>query len=74
MKLDAQVLSVNGIDYVPKNSQSQEQPKGPTKIVILQRGWIMIGRLERNGSDCKLHNAATIRSWGTTKGLGDIYS
>jgi len=49
-----------------------EEPKGNTKIVILQRGWIMVGRFERNGSDCKLHNASVIRSWGTTKGLGEI--
>lgn len=42
------------------------------KIVILQRGWIMVGRLERDGSDCKLHDASVIRKWGTSKGLGEI--
>ena len=45
---------------------------GEVKIVILQRGWVMVGRFERNGSDCKLHGASVIRSWGTTKGLGEI--
>lgn len=49
-----------------------EQPKGNIKIVILQRGWVMVGRFERNGSDCKLHNASVIRSWGTTKGIGEL--
>jgi hypothetical protein len=49
-----------------------DQPKGNVKIVILQRGWTMVGRFERNGSDCKLHNASVIRAWGTTKGLGEI--
>ena len=49
-----------------------DEPKGNIKIVILQRGWVMVGRFERNGSDCKLHNASVIRSWGTTKGLGEI--
>lgn len=72
MKTEVSVLSVNGVDYVPKSSQPKQEPSGPMKIVILQRGWIMIGRLERNGSDCKLHNASTIRSWGTTKGLGEL--
>ena len=63
---------VNGVEYVPKSSQPVVEPSGPTKIVILQRGWVMVGRLERNGSDCKLHNASVIRTWGTTKGLGEI--
>jgi hypothetical protein len=45
---------------------------GDVKIVILQRGWVMVGRFERKGSDCKLHNASVIRIWGTKKGLGEI--
>jgi hypothetical protein len=45
---------------------------GNVKIVILQRGWVMVGRFERNGSDCKLYNASVIQRWGTTKGLGEI--
>lgn len=74
MKTDIKELDINGVAYVPKNSQVEVQPSGPIKIVILQRGWVMVGRLERNGSDCKLHNASVIRSWGTTKGLGELAS
>lgn len=72
MKTDVTEIQINGTAYVPKNSQPIQQPNGPMKIVILQRGWVMVGRFERNGSDCKLHNASVIRSWGTTKGLGEI--
>jgi len=57
---------INGTIYTPANEG------GPTKIVILQRGWCMIGRFERDGSDCKLRDAAVIRQWGTTSGLGQI--
>jgi hypothetical protein len=74
MDIKGTVLSVNGVDYVPKDSVQTKQPSGPAKIIILQRGWVMIGRLERNGSDCKLHNASVIRIWGTKKGLGEIAS
>lgn len=42
------------------------------KIVILQRGWIFIGKFEQSGSICKLTNAYNIRTWGTTKGLGEL--
>lgn len=46
--------------------------KLPVKIVILQRGWVMVGRFERKGNDCKLHDASVVRIWGTTRGLGEI--
>ena len=71
METSVNELSVNGVTYVPKGSQEKEIT-GDIKIVILQRGWVMVGRFERNGNDCKLHDASVIRSWGTTKGLGEI--
>lgn len=42
------------------------------KIVILQRGWVFVGRFSQNGSICKLTDAYNIRTWGTTKGLGEL--
>lgn len=42
------------------------------KIVILQRGWVFVGKFSKNGSACKLTSAKNIRTWGTTKGLGEI--
>ena len=65
-----EVISIDGVDYVRKDVT--QEIKGDVKIVILQRGWIMVGKLERNGSECKLHNASVIRSWGTKDGLGEI--
>jgi hypothetical protein len=65
-------VEINGIVYIPKDSIKNIQYDGDIKIVILQRGWVYIGRFERNGNDCKLHNAYNIRSWGTTKGLPEL--
>ena len=66
-------ITVNGINYIRKDAvKNQKEFNGKTKIVILQRGWIMVGEFERKGSDCKLHNASVIRTWGTTKGLGEL--
>lgn len=65
-------VKINGVDYIRKDSVKQEDVKGDIKIVILQRGWIVVGRFERNGSDCKMSNASVIRTWGTTNGLGEI--
>ena len=69
-KLDE--LSVNGVVYVPKSNVVEKDYEGEVKIVILQRGWIMIGKWERVGNDCKLHNTSIIRKWGTTEGLGEF--
>lgn len=65
-------LVIEGIMYVPKGSEYIKQFDGDIKIVVLQRGWVYIGKFERNGNDCKLHNASCIRTWGTTKGLCEL--
>ena len=66
-------IKIDEIEYVRKDEIEDYNPiNSDIKIVILQRGWIMIGRFERDGSDCKLHNASVIRSWGTSKGLGEL--
>jgi hypothetical protein len=64
-------IVIEGKTYVPKESLPT-QFTGDIKIVVLQRGWIYIGRFERNGNDCKLYNAYNIRTWGTTKGLPEL--
>lgn len=71
MKVDASEVEINGVKYVPKGS-AQIEYTGEIKIVVLQRGWVMVGRMEREGSGCELHGASVLRSWGTTKGLGEL--
>lgn len=73
MEQNIKELTINGKTYVEKGSEVLSPNfKGPIKIVILQRGWVYIGRFERNGNDCKLYNASVIRTWGTTKGLPEL--
>lgn len=71
MNTEIKTISINGKNYVEADS-IQPQHNGDIKIVVLQRGWVMVGKMEKIGSDVKLHNASVIRSWGTTKGLGEI--
>lgn len=70
MEQELDVITINGTKYY-KNIQ-ENNIESPIKIVVLQRGWVVIGRFERNGNDCKLHNAHIIRTWGTTNGLGEL--
>jgi len=66
-----ETVTVNGKTYYSEKPNNVEYA-GEYKIVVLQRGWVVIGKLERNGNDCKLHHAAVIRNWGTKKGLGEL--
>lgn len=66
-----ETIKIDEVEYVRKDSMNTTII-GNIKIVILQRGWVMVGYFERNGNDCKLSKASVIRSWGTTKGLGEI--
>ena len=66
-----ETIEVNGKTYYSEKPTNVEF-NGDYKIVILQRGWVMVGKFERDGSECKLHQASVIRNWGTTKGLGEI--
>ncbi len=45
---------------------------GGVRIVILQRGWVAVGRYARKGRQCKLVNGYIIRKWGTTEGLSEL--
>ena len=41
-------------------------------IVILQRGWVVVGDFEQDGTQCVVRNGAFVRRWGTTRGLGEL--
>ncbi len=68
-----ELVEINGKKYVPENQQ-QKSPNysGQIKIVVLQRGWIYIGRFTKKNNWCKLENAYGIQTWGTTKGLCEL--
>lgn len=44
------------------------------RIVVLHRGWIVIGEYEEIGDEVVLTRSFVIRKWGTTKGLGELVS
>jgi len=44
------------------------------RIVVLHRGWVVVGDYAKKGSEIVVSNALVIRRWGTTKGLGQLRS
>lgn len=70
-------ITINNEVYVSeKDVKSQLAKKNlkPSKrqIVILNRGWVVVGEYSEKGDECTLSNASVIRVWGTTKGLGEL--
>ena len=61
-------LKINGVEYVKKGDGELT----PIKIVILQRGWVVIGRYSEDGEYGVLNDAYVIRRWGTSEGLGEL--
>lgn len=41
-------------------------------ILILQRGWVVIGEGGQEAGEWRLSDAAVIRRWGTTTGVGQL--
>jgi hypothetical protein len=46
--------------------------KSDIRIVVLQRGWVLVGRYSEKKDRGFLDGASVIRKWGTTKGLGEL--
>ena len=74
IKITDEQIEINGKTYVPIDSlqKSPNYSNTPIKIVVLQRGWIYIGRFSKNDNHCKLENSYCIRTWGTKKGLQEL--
>ncbi len=69
-------ISIDEVQYVRADTVAKI-PTGNTKIVVLQRGWVLVGNVSESEADPNIrlmHNAAVIRVWGTTKGLGELRS
>lgn len=72
-------VTINGRRYVaadsiPKRAPESRKGDGGVRIVILQRGWVVVGHYYEDGTQFRVENAAVVRVWGTTKGIGEIAS
>ena len=43
-----------------------------TRIVVLQRGWVVVGEYSQSGDEVTVSRSRTIRRWGTSKGLAEL--
>jgi len=61
---------IDGITY----EQIADADSHPLRIVVLDRGFVVVGRVELHFSYLIIRECQCIRKWGTTKGLGQLAS
>jgi hypothetical protein len=68
-----QYITIDSVEYVRKDSLVSPSA-GPVKIVVLDRGFVYVGRVDPQveGDMLVIRNARNIRVWGTTRGLGEL--
>ena len=66
-----ETLMIDDVKYV--RADAVPETSGDTKIVVLDRGFIYVGRVDLSDENfCVITQAKNIRQWGTTKGLGEL--
>ena len=63
-------IKIDNIEYV--RSDSVEVKPTKKQIVVLQRGWVVIGDVNKSEVEVTISNCSVIRAWGASKGLGEI--
>jgi len=68
-----QSLILSLLDLDKKSEISLDKSlDGKKTIVVLQRGWVVVGDYYQGEYENRLENASVIRKWGTSKGLGEL--
>ncbi len=49
-----------------------KKKKDPVMMVILQRGWVFVGRFSQKGNRCTLRNGVNYRYQGSGSGFGFV--
>lgn len=65
-----ETIMIDDQQYVRADSVNQEPTE--KQIVVLQRGWIVVGNVHRTESEVRITDCSVIRVWGTSHGLGEI--
>jgi hypothetical protein len=73
-EINHNTLTLNGVEYVRKDSISQGSPViGDVRIIIADRGWVFVGNCQDHADgSVTITNCRNIRKWGTSAGLGEL--
>jgi hypothetical protein len=65
-------ITINNEIYIKKSSVEGNYKPSPVRIAVLNRGWVVVGRVKEEKNKTFITNASVIRRWGTTEGLGEL--
>jgi hypothetical protein len=58
--------------FKDSNQDMEDNRNGTIQIVVLQRGFVVVGIFNRIGENVKISRCQLIRKWGSKHGLGEI--
>jgi len=64
-----ETIKINEVEYVRKDSVDSDTE---IKIIILDRGFVYVGKPEQQPGIWLIKQARCVRQWGTTKGLAEL--
>lgn len=72
-EINHNTLTLNGVEYVRKDSLPAAVPMGDMRIIIADRGWVFVGNCQDHADgSVTITNCRNIRKWGTSAGLGEL--
>lgn len=63
-------IKIDNVEYIRADSVPGERTK--KQVVVLQRGWAVVGNVVIEGDEVSISDCSVIRRWGTSKGLGEL--
>ena len=65
MKTDIETMKINGVEYVRADQVKTEKPSGNRAVVVVDRGWIFAGDIERKNGRIYLTRAVWLFKWSS---------
>ena len=65
-------ITINNEIYIKKSEVATEYQASPIQIVVLNKGWVVVGNVEEKNGKTYIRKPSIIRYWGTKKGLGEL--
>ena len=65
-------ISLADLKEILGSSRESEARVLGTQIVVLDRGFVYVGKVTINGDSVLIENARNVRYWGTKSGLGEL--